>query len=152
MTGRVLVAVALLALGAVSVPALASVSAGRRAPAVTINPSTGSPTSRFAVRFVAPARTGSYGGFVHRLSMSVTATSKRGRCLAGAADEVVVGRAPARVTVTISPGTGHRWCLGTFRGQIDELRTPVCPPRELCPAFVVVSPIGRFSFRVTARG
>ena len=44
---------------------------------------------------------------------------------------------------------GGRWCTGTFNGTVEELETPVCRPRELCPAFIVlVRRLGHFRFRV----
>ena len=43
---------------------------------------------------------------------------------------------------------GGRWCVGAFRGRLLELQTPVCPPRALCPAYVRIRTLSRFSLVV----
>jgi hypothetical protein len=44
---------------------------------------------------------------------------------------------------------GVRWCPGLFRGQVQEIESPVCPPLALCPAFVaILRTVGRVHFRV----
>ncbi len=48
---------------------------------------------------------------------------------------------------------GARWCPGAFHGQIHEIEAPACPPREICPALVVLlGTVGTFSFHVTPPG
>lgn len=63
------------------------------------------------------------------------------------------GAAGSRVKLRLDPArSGRRWCIGVYRGQIDELDSPACPKGKVCPAFVRVRRVARFKFRVQASG
>jgi hypothetical protein len=141
---------ALLALsGMVVVPTL---SQGALLPgAGTVNPSvkprTGSDRTHFAVSFRAPA---SSGLGVHHLYRVTADDGKHTGCQSAVAVSAGSARAGSMVRVSLAPSGTKRWCAGTFRGQVWDVITPVCPPLRACPA-IEPAPhqVGKFSFRVT---
>jgi hypothetical protein len=58
--------------------------------------------------------------------------------------------AQARLMTTLDPGQlGGRWCVGAYRGQIDEIDAPACVNGKPCPEFASrLRTLGRFAFRV----
>jgi hypothetical protein len=120
---------------------------------ITVKPGTGSPTTRFAIRFRAPNQTGRIGAIVRSFILSATGPAGSG-CAANASLRLAPAKAHARVRVTLSPRAfGRRWCPGRFRGQVEEIAAPYCPPHRLCPAYVVlIGTVGKFSFRIKAPG
>jgi hypothetical protein len=129
-------------------PAAAMAAPARRIH-ITIKPGAGTPTTRFAIRFRAPDRTGRVGAMVRSYTLSAVGLPRPG-CGASMSLALRGIKAHARVRVTLSPkALGGRWCPGRFRGQVEEIATPYCPAHRLCPAFVVlIRTVGTFSFRV----
>ena len=134
-----------------AVPAVAQGSGAH----VTVGPSAGGPGTSFVVRFTAPERSGHIGSMNREYVISVDGPGGSAKCVHSASQTAPRSGAHARVRVSLTPKSfGGRWCVGTFHGTVEELETPVCPPRELCPAFIVlVRRLGHFRFRVrTAAG
>ncbi len=122
---------------------------------VTVRPSAGGPGTSFVVHFTAPERSGHIGSMNREYVISVDGPGGSAKCVHSASQAAPRSGARARVRVSLAPKSfGGRWCVGTFHGTVEELETPVCPPRELCPAFIVlVRRLGHFRFRVrTAAG
>jgi hypothetical protein len=115
---------------------------------VTVKPRSGSDRAHFAVSFRAALTTGRT--FHNRYR--VTANDGTG---AGCQSAVGVTAAPTRtgstVRVMLAPSGSQRWCAGTFHGQVWDVITMVCPPRQACPAIEPLPhQVSKFSFRVTA--
>ncbi len=129
-----------------AIPAAALAGGGH----VTAKPSNGGPGTSFIVHFTAPDRSGHIGSLNREYVVDVAGPSGSGKCVHAASQAAPRAKAHARVRVTLSPKSfGGRWCTGTFNGTVEELETPVCRPRELCPAFIVlVRRLGHFRFRV----
>ncbi len=146
------VVVALVLAGVVAVPALSVAIAvsPTAAPLVTVKPATGSPRTRFRVSFRAPQPTGPYRTSQRRYVLSADGPQRGSRCVHDAAGQLPAAGGGARLTLTLNPAKlGGAWCVGTYRGRIDEIQTPACPYREVCPAYVLfVGTVGKFSFRV----
>ena len=122
---------------------------------VTTTPKRASPTAGFVIRFRAPVATGVLRNVRREFVLSLSGPTRAAGCVTEGSLELPAARAHANVKVTLRPRRfgGVRWCPGTFHGQIHEIESPVCPPREVCPALVVlVGPIGTFSFHVTPPG
>jgi hypothetical protein len=128
-------------------------AAGVKTVHIAVKPGTGSPTTRFVIRFRAPSRTGRVGAMVRSYILSATGPAQPG-CAGNSSLTLRPTRARARVRVTLSPKSfGGRWCPGRFHGQVEEIATPYCPAHKLCPAFVVlIGTVGKFNFRVDAPG
>jgi hypothetical protein len=126
-------------------------AAGVRRVHVSVKPASGSPMTRFVIRFRAPDTTGRVGAMVRSYILSATGPAPPG-CAGSPSLNLRPTRAHARVRVTLSPKAfGGRWCPGRFHGQVEEIATPYCPAHKLCPAFVVlIRTVGKFSFRVNA--
>ena len=170
MSIGVIMAVALVAVAAMAQAAAAAAAqaaaaraaSGRPAHAaavtqvrVTTTPKRGSPTAEFAVRFRSPVATGVLQNVRREFVLSLSEPTRAAGCVADGSLELPAARAHANVTVTLRPRRfgGARWCPGTLRGQIREIQSPVCPPREICPALVVlIGTVGTFSFHVTPPG
>jgi hypothetical protein len=128
---------------------LASVGAGSVGVAVRVEPAVGGSRTTFLVSFAAPVRTGVVGSKRLRDELSVVTTSAAGGCLAQASALVPDARRGQQMRVHLDPERlGGRWCAGVFRGRLLELQTAVCPPGTLCPTYVRIRAIGRFSFVV----
>src|SRR5437588_3019608 len=144
--------VVLLAVGLGVVQALPAV--GRSAQSgtvpITVNPKIGGPKTTVAVSFKAPDQTGRSGNVERRYVVSATGPSKHGReCVDDASAGVPPTKAHHVVHVKLSPGEGHRWCLGKFHGTVDELERPYCTRGEACPLFVVIlKRLGKFAFTI----
>jgi hypothetical protein len=116
-------------------------------PSASVVPNHGSPRTRFTVSFVAPASRGQ-----SRDRFEVTASTR----VASGCTSRGFASAPAesgerRVHVMLLPSGARHWCPGTYRGTVQEVIGPSCPPRELCPDFLTVVTIDRFRFVVRAR-
>jgi hypothetical protein len=145
-----------LALAAVAVASAAT--AVLSAP-IHVSPAIGGPRTVFSVSFRAPQRTGVSGSLrrFDQLSASLTPAAGSSGCLTSIDASVPAADKGVLVAVRLDPQSlrvdpqahGGRWCVGTYRGQIEELAGPVCRPGQACPAFVVLlGTIGRFSFVV----
>ena len=139
-------------LALVMAPAIGWAASGRGSPGpgVGVTPSTGSPTSRFAVSFRTPDKTG-IAGSVQRHDDVVADFSGNARGCVGMAERLAPDAAAgARVEATLGPAHfGGRWCVGTYRGEIDELESPVCRKGLVCPQYVLLlKRLGHFTLRV----
>jgi hypothetical protein len=142
---------ALLALsGMVAIPA---VSNGAQphvtgAVSVSVKPHTGSGRTHFAVSFQAAVTTGRSFHNIYRVTAD-------GPLRTGCQSAVGVATAPtgrgSTVRVVLAPSGSKRWCAGTFHGQVWDVITVACPPRQACPAIEPLPhQVGKFSFRVTS--
>jgi hypothetical protein len=142
-----------LALGGVAVASAAT--AVLTAP-IHVSPAAGGPRTVFTVSFRAPDRTGVVGSLrrFDQISASVPPAAGSGGCLTTLDATVPAANRGSRVVVRLDPHDhAGRWCVGTYRGQIEELAGPVCKPGLACPAFVaLLGTIGRFSFEVRSAG
>ncbi len=126
----------------------ASASASSNGIHATVKPTTGSPRTRFHVSFTAPESSGVSGSTWRDDEVSAAGPARRGCDWTASAPAGSV-HAGERVHVALAPaGPVREWCEGTFSGSVDETLTPVCGFREVCPAYVAVVTLGRFSFRV----
>ena len=137
--------------------ALAGVAVASAATAVPsapihVTPAAGGPRTVFSVSFRAPQRTGVEGSLrrFDQLSASVPSAANSGGCLTSVDASIPAADKGSLVFVRLDPHAhAGRWCVGTYRGQIEELAGPVCRPGLACPAFVaLLGTIGRFSFQV----
>lgn len=120
----------------------------RRSPVrIAVKPAIGLPTSRFAVSFKAPQRTGRFGSSERRYELTAEGTGGGG-CDSSAGASARPARKGARVRVTLQPPP---WCPGIYHGRVEELATPLCRQGKACPNYIVrLGIVGRFSFRVQA--
>jgi hypothetical protein len=141
--------------GISSALSIATATATRRVAGARIKvaPSTGGPTTRFVVSFRAPARTGRFGSTERRYTLSATGPTARRGCVWNVDAAIPPTRAQAHVRVTLDPRRlGGTWCAGTFRGQVEEIEQPVCPPHTACPAYVLLlGTVGKLRFSVRPR-
>lgn len=136
-------AAALLALGALASTAAASVR-------VYVSPTSGKPTTRFVVRFRAPSATGSS---LHRRYELYASGARGKRCTSSIAIAIGATHVGSHVRKTLKPkGRGGTWCAGKFHGRIVEYISTVCQPLAtaiVCPEIMIApQTIGRFSFSV----
>lgn len=139
--------VGIVVIPAVSVAAAAHHAAGLR---ITIRPRSGSPTTRFAVSFRTPVPTGRVGVLDRRDELSVQGSSRRAGCISAVSRALPSATARARVITTLDPARlGGKWCVGAYRGQIDEILGPACAHGTPCPEFASrLRRLGRFAFQV----
>lgn len=119
---------------------------------ISVTPAAGGVRTVFAVRFRAPDKTGVEGSTrrFDLLSASAPAGAKSGGCLAAIDVSIPPASKGSRVLVRLDARSrASRWCVGTYRGQIEELEGPVCRHGTACPAFVaLLGTVGRFAFVV----
>jgi hypothetical protein len=141
-------AVALTALG-VSAAAMGVPTASTTKLRVT--PAKGAPHTVFTLAFTAPRATGLGPGTATRLqsTLSVTASGPRhaSDCVAQISRSPTAARNGEMIHVRLAPGSGE-WCRGTYSGSVNETGTPVCRAGVACPQFIMVTPVGSFSFTV----
>jgi hypothetical protein len=114
---------------------------------VSVKPRTGSGRTHFAVSFRAAVAS---GRTFHNLYRITAGTGTHAGCQAGVGMTAAPTRVGSTVRVVLAPGGSKRWCAGTFHGQVWDVITVVCPPREACPAIEPLPhQVGKFSFRVT---
>ncbi len=122
---------------------------------ITVKPRTGSPTTSFVARFRAPVTTGSLRNVRREYVLSLSGRPGVAGCVTEGSLELPPSRAHAGITVTLRPNRfgGTRWCPGTMHAQITAIETPKCPPRQPCPALVLLmGTVGKFTFRATPPG
>ena len=121
--------------------------------AIRFSPGTGTQRTHFAVSFTATTPTGSVGGFSvissHDVLVATGPAHPRG-CIHTVDLPLAASAVGARERIVLNPSRlGGKWCVGTYRGQIEVIGGPECPVHTACPAFVVFQgTIGRFSFHV----
>jgi hypothetical protein len=149
-----LVAVAVLALAGLPAGGLALAYPAFKPGRVWVAPASGSPAAAFVVSFKAPERTGVSGAIERQDLLTASAPNGSHGCITSVDVRAPYARKGHRVRVTLAPHRlrGH-WCAGVYGGEIQEIESPVCPLRQLCPAFAVLRGIvGRFAFRVNESG
>ena len=130
---------------AASAVAFALVQSG---PAVRVTPAVGTPRTAFTISFRTAQGTGPQGSVQRRDEISATVAVPAHGCVGSVSVRAQAAAAGTLLHVVALPHPG-RWCLGTFRGQVNELQTPLCGAGQACPQYVLLHPIGRFSFTVT---
>ena len=143
---------ALIALSViVTVPAASGAGAPGHAAtlSVSVTPRTGTARTRFVVSFRAARDAGPALHSIYR----VTALGPgHAGCQAGVVAQAPPSKAGSTVRVVLSPTRTAHWCAGTFRGQVWDVITGLCPVGKACPASITPPlMVGKFSFRV-ARG
>lgn len=115
---------------------------------VSVKPRSGSARTHFAISFKAAVATGRTFHNLYRITANDGTSTG---CQASAGTTAAPTRAGSTVRVVLVPGGSKRWCAGTFHGQVWDVITVVCPPREACPAIEPLPhQVGRFTFRVSA--
>src|SRR5438046_9441125 len=98
---------------------------------VTVSPAVGAPPSTFVVSYIAPTRTGVIGSVRLRDEVRAETATTSTSCQSSKVRLVADVSRGQHARVTMRAGAG--WCAGTYKGRLVELRSPVCPPRALCP-------------------
>jgi hypothetical protein len=147
---RISVTSVLVVLGAVFGIAPALGAAGVHRGRIHVTPTMGSARTVFLLSFTVPQRTGLYGSSQRHDVLTASAQVGSSGCVKTIDVKVPDARAGARVRVALDPRKlGGQWCQGTYRGQIQELQSAVCPRGALCPTYVLVrGTVGRFSLHV----
>jgi len=109
-----------------------------------VTPKAGHPNSTFRLEYLAPGR---YGGSVTADSITLTGPGGVG-CVSSESVHEQVAAPGADVLVALRPTGGHRWCVGTFHGQVEQTVRPRCGPAQVCPMFIAIVPVGHFHFVV----
>ena len=142
---------ALLALGGMVAIPTASHGAQPRATgavSVSVKPRTGSARTHFAVSFRAAVST---GRSFHNLYRVTANDGNHPGCQSASGMTAAPTRAGSTVHLVLAPSGSKRWCAGTFHGQVWDVITVACPPREACPAIEPLPhQVGKFTFRVTS--
>jgi hypothetical protein len=142
---------AVLALsGMVVIPAVSGAAQPRGAGAVSVSvkPRTGSDRTHFAVSFRAAVTT---GRSFHNLYRITAADGAHAGCQSAVAVAASPTKAGSTVRVVLAPRGPKRWCTGMFHGQVWDVITTSCLPREACTAIEPIPhQVGKFTFRVTA--
>jgi hypothetical protein len=147
MRWRVAALVALSAMVVVPAVSDGAQPGGSGSVSVSVKPRTGSNRTHFAVSFRAAVAT---GRDFHNLYRVTAGNGTHAGCLASAGTTAAPTRAGSTVRVVLAPSGSKRWCAGTFHGQVWDVITIACPPREACPAIEPLPhQVGKFTFRVT---
>jgi hypothetical protein len=113
-------------------------------PSAAVTPEGGSPRTGFAVTFGAPASSGRVMG-----RYDVTASTRpRSGCVSRTSASAPASGRGSRVRVMLNPSGISHWCPGTYRGEVQEVTGPSCPPRELCPDYIAIVTIDTLTFEV----
>jgi hypothetical protein len=151
---RFLLFVAVLSLVAVPAITWAAVKHGSPGSRVTVTPPTGSPRTAFVVMFRTPDTTGRKRSTQRHDEVIAQAPGSANGCLSTAEVIAPDAKAGTRVRATLDPAkSGGRWCTGTYRGEIDEIQSPICPKGVLCPAYaIILRKFGHFTLHVSSPG
>ena len=143
---------ALIALSViVTVPAASGAGAPGHAAtlSVSVTPRTGTARTRFVVSFRAARNT---APALHNIYRVTAGAPGHAGCQSSAVTEAPPTNAGLIVRVVLSPSRSAHWCAGTFRGEVWDVITTLCPGGKACPAMITPPlMVGKFSFRV-ARG
>jgi hypothetical protein len=147
---RIFVMFVLLALGSGFGVTLALGATGVHRERIHVLPTAGSARTVFVLSFTMPERTGLYGSSQRHDMLTASAPAGSSGCVKTLDLKIPDARASAHVRVTVDPRKlDAQWCQGTYRGQIEELQSAVCPRGALCPTYVLVrGTVGRFSLHV----
>jgi len=109
-----------------------------------VSPAAGHPRSTFRLQYVTPERSG-----VEATTDLVTLTGpSRVGCVSSESVHEQVLTPGAQVLVRLRPTGGRPWCVGTFRGEVEETVRPRCAAGQMCPMFIALLPVGHFRFVV----
>jgi hypothetical protein len=120
---------------------------------VTVSPRTGTPSTRFRVRFTSPEQTGTLPGLRVWETVVVSGPRSTGACDGAASARMHPASAHARLSVRLAPA-GKRWCPGSYRGAVNLYREVRCPPgpitqHRVCPVIAFTPQrLGQFRFTV----
>jgi hypothetical protein len=151
---KTLVAFVVLSLVGVPAAAFGVVHPAFRPGHVRVSPASGAPNTTFTISFKAPEQTGIFGLTERHDIVTASAPNGSKDCITNVdvrASDVLKGH---RVHVTLDPSRlSGRWCTGVYKGQVEEIQTPVCPQGRPCPTFAILrGTVGRFAFRVDMSG
>jgi hypothetical protein len=149
-----------LAIAMLSAAFVASAAAGADA-AVTgshsahakVAPRIGTPSTRFAVRFHSPERTGTFTGVNVWETVSAVGPKSTTSCSGTAGTRARAAAAGAKLRVRLAP-MGKPWCPGSYAGTVSVYRETHCPPgpvteHRVCPLLAYAPQrIGHFRFTV----
>jgi hypothetical protein len=110
-----------------------------------VTPKTGHSHSTFRLQYITPARR--FGGDVTTDLITLTGPGGVG-CVSSESVHAQPAAPGSPVLVALRPTGGHPWCVGTFRGQVEETVRPSCGPAQMCPMFIAMMPVGHFQFVV----
>jgi hypothetical protein len=149
---RIAFAAVTLVAATAAVGSLALATVTPPAAKVRVTPVSGTASTVFVVSFTTPERTGLLGEIQRHDMLSATGPAGRRGCIATLPQtRAPVALAGARVHVALAPRQlGGRWCAGTYKGQIEQWQSLVCPHGELCPDVVLFKRVGAFTLHVRA--
>lgn len=125
-----------------------AISLGQPALHVRVTPPLGASNTTFKVSFRVPASTGTISG-AHRYDELTGSATTAGGCIASFSVRAPNAHAGTRISVTLDPhALGGHWCAGTYAGRIEQLQTPICPHGKVCPLYVLLTPLARFTLHV----
>ena len=138
--------------------ALVAASADAAAPAAPrahakVSPGTGTPSTKFTVRFRTPEKTGKLASARVWETVSAVGPKSTSSCSGTAGTSVRPAAAGARLRVRLAP-TGKPWCAGPYIGTVSIYRQERCQPgpikvHRVCPLLAFAPQrIGRFRFTV----
>jgi hypothetical protein len=147
--------IAMLSVALVASAAATADAAGTGTPRAhaTVSPGTGTPSTRFAVHFRTPQRTGTFPAMRVWETVSATGPKSTSGCSGLAGTRVRPAAAHARLRVRLGPA-GKPWCPGPYIGTVSVYRETRCQPgpvrqNRLCPLLAFAPErIGRFRFTV----
>ena len=142
-----LIATLVAAIPATSIATAAHHGAGLT---IAVTPASGAPTTRFVISFRTPDRTGRVGALDRRDQISLSGPTGQAGCLPSVLRTLPRAAAHVRVVTPLDPARlGGDWCVGAYRGRIDEIEGPVCVKRRPCPKIATrLTQLGRFAFQV----
>jgi len=109
-----------------------------------VSPAVGGPRATFRLDYREPG-----AGFAGDITVdAVNLTGPSGAGCLGSESVHQQADPGSEVVVRLRPTGGRDWCLGTFRGQVDETVRPRCGPAQACPMFIAIMPVGHFRFVV----
>jgi len=116
-------------------------------------PRRGSATASFTIAFTTPITTGVVGTSViyeavEGATDNLRTIGKNG-CISTFDVAAGYGAAGSRIRVRVSASA--QWCAGAYRGEIVELKLPVCVVKQTCASTdpVELARFGHFKFRVS---
>jgi len=125
-----------------------SATSGSRHAALTVSPTTGDQYTVFRFGFTAPDASGRQGTTESSYTLSITGPHGAG-CTAVASATLPPVSQGEPVSATMGPGTGDRWCAGTYTARADEEARPICTAGEMCPQFIrIVAAVGPVTFQI----